>query len=168
MWICSTLGFLSIVQHRSDPDTLVVRGRDRQHLAAFCRALSPRIEMVNVLSTPEADYPFRVLCTRAQVAEFLTEEVGRLGYANFKGAVDRDASRNPRDGGSTRRYASMLHEIWSVVRENLDPRGRSRRTTGSGLLFSKKKRVAHSIGRGHDCGVGGRTSPGRDDRENQG
>lgn len=136
MWFLGKRGFLSIVVHHSDPDTLVVRGREQKHLEAFCTALSPRIPFTDIEDTPECDYPFRVLCSRAQVAEFLTNEVSQLDYPNFKGAVDKVARdiRKDLDPKSKRagaagytiaaaeRYAACLHRVWAVVRMGIDCR----------------------------------------------
>lgn len=93
MWIFTTGGFLSAVEHRGDPRLLVVRSRARRDLRPFrCR----------VISTPDADYQFRVVVTRADLARFLEREVRRISYYNFKDACPK--GRHP-----------MMLRVWTVV-----------------------------------------------------
>jgi len=57
MWVAMRDSFVSTVQDRNDPNTLVVRGRKAEHL----KRLFPDREIV---ITPDADYVARVLVPR--------------------------------------------------------------------------------------------------------
>lgn len=122
MWLFTRIGFFSIVVDKRDPDTLLVRAREPSHLSAFCVACSPRIDLTRIKESPNNDYPWRVLATREEVGAFLAEHIATLGYSNFKGEVDKQDMRRPRDGGAMHRYANLLHDVWGVVRRALDKR----------------------------------------------
>lgn len=70
--------------------------------------------------TAQADYPFRLYATRKEVSEFIAGEVNTIGYTNFKGLIDSEVDRRPRDAGRTARYARTLHAVWKVVRDELE------------------------------------------------
>jgi hypothetical protein len=83
MWLLTTQGFYSVVQHREDANFLLVRARVRSDLAALTR-LIPNLE---IFETPDADYRWRATVTRMQWQVALTALGGEIDYDNFKGAV---------------------------------------------------------------------------------
>ena len=105
MWIMTTDGFFSAVQHRDEPNILLVRARSRRDL----EALSERIALhpSKILSTDNADYPFRVLIPREKWAEYLMSASEDLTYPNFKSAVGKT---NPE-------RAYIYHDVWSALFE---------------------------------------------------
>lgn len=87
MWVCTRLGFISIVQDDKNKDILKVRARKREHLAS----LFPDIEIVE---TEFNDYRFRVFARRSTVAVLLAnlvmadrEHPAEVTYTNFKDSV---------------------------------------------------------------------------------
>lgn len=84
MWICLNDSFLSIVAHRDEPDSLLVRARVAGHI----EAVFPGAE---VSVTRHADYGYRAAVPREEVAEAIRQRVEGLAYPNFKASV-RDSA----------------------------------------------------------------------------
>ena len=87
MWVCSNVGFISIVQDNQRPNILKVRARKREHL----EKLFPGHE---ILELRHRDYRFRVIVDRPTVAQLLFDLViaegqrpGAVNYGNFKDSV---------------------------------------------------------------------------------
>lgn len=80
MWICLNDAFFSVVRDKVDPDLLKVRARKRSHLENYF----PRHK---ILRDEKADYRFRVLASRHDVAQLLIRRVAALEYTNFKDSV---------------------------------------------------------------------------------
>ena len=80
----------------------MVRSRDRTSLATL--ALSLGHESSAVYTSFPSDYPFRLVVTRSEYAEWVHGQVLAIGYDNFKAraAMERDAV-----------YMDFLHRVWS-------------------------------------------------------
>lgn len=108
MWVITKDGFYSAVLYRDvgkdlpsrvtrqvTPDeVLVVRTRAREDAEAYVRflrsvitdeTLKPGDE--HIVSTPAADYQYRVFSTRSEWASFLTHTALDIDYRNFKSAI---------------------------------------------------------------------------------
>jgi hypothetical protein len=96
MWVFTDRGFLSIVEHRDDPETLLVRSR----FAGQIRKLFPGAK---VLKTPQADYLYRAFIPRRQVADKLFSAVEEIHYPNFKNSIGDD------------RYHDACMDVWSAL-----------------------------------------------------
>lgn len=96
MWLFTRTGFVSIVEHRDDPDTLVVRSRFAGHI----RRIFPDAK---VFKTPEADYLYRAYVPRRTVAEALYKAVEAIDYPNFKNAVGERA------------YHDACSDVWATL-----------------------------------------------------
>jgi hypothetical protein len=81
MWLITSGGFVSIVEHRDHPDTLIVRGRFRGDVSRFLGV--PGIER----ETPQADYRFRAEVPRSMVADALLRACSKVDYPNFKDSI---------------------------------------------------------------------------------
>ena len=113
MWICSKWGFFSIVAALDDDGELdttrmVIRSRRRQHLEALAANVDDHLfSPVEILSTPESDYPFRVVVC-AETAWRVVEQLSRsVDYSNFKNAV---ANQLTVDAD----YLRFLHHTWAA------------------------------------------------------
>jgi hypothetical protein len=73
MWIAMSDSFVSTVQDRNDPNTLVVRGRKAEHL----KRLFPDREIV---ITPKADYVARVLVPRDEFVRVIAKRLQEISY----------------------------------------------------------------------------------------
>jgi hypothetical protein len=80
MWVFTSGAFVSIVQHRDKPDTLIVRGRFSGDVDRF---LGRRCE----IETPAADYRYRAWVLRDEVADALQREARDIDYPNFKDSI---------------------------------------------------------------------------------
>jgi hypothetical protein len=101
MWIITTTGFFSVV--RADRRRMQIRARARQDLTKLKRRF--KIE-TDIIFTPHADYPVRIIVTRAQWKHCMAgfaRDPGR--YTNFKKAVS-DPVR-----------ADIYLDVWDQLRE---------------------------------------------------
>ena len=105
MWLMTTRGFYSAVQHRDDPDRLLVRARCEEDIRALADLVAG--EPVRL---EHADYAWRVEATRAEWAAALQVLAAEITYPNFKSAVADDA------------HHEAYLRVWGVMRE-LDDRG---------------------------------------------
>jgi hypothetical protein len=105
IWIFTESGFESVVRHRDHPHLLLVRSRDRDSLASFCRRV--RLAESQITELANADYRYRVICSDAVLLRFLRSSVEELNYGNFKDRV------------STTRGAiwhDALMKVWAAMR----------------------------------------------------
>jgi hypothetical protein len=103
MWLMTTSGFYSVVEHRRDPERLVVRARAREDIEAL-REWIPGLEPS---SDADADYRWRAVVSRAEWVVALAQIGSEIDYPNFKAAV---AQRQ----GAER--ATFYTEVWQVLR----------------------------------------------------
>lgn len=83
MWICFSEGFVSIVS-KHDSDELLVRARQKRHLAAF---LGDAEKAHPIQRTPGRDYLFRAVLPRDVAADLIGQRVLEIQYGNFKDSV---------------------------------------------------------------------------------
>ena len=102
MWLITTRGFYSVVEHRSDPERLIVRARRREDLEALAE-LIPDLE---IFSDRRADYRWRAVVARAEWALAVAQLAAEIDYSNFKSAVGQrqDDER-----------AGLYAEVWRVL-----------------------------------------------------
>ncbi len=98
-WLCFNDAFLSVVNHRTEQDLLVVRARRREHLANVFGP-SATIEV-----TPDRDYKYRTIADRKKVADIVASRIQNIDYGNFKDSV--------RNGGLHNLYA----RFWALHHE---------------------------------------------------
>ena len=108
MWLFTRDGFLSLVQDRDNPDLLQVRARDRADILAH-------FPQAQVLDTAGADYAFRALVNRREVADTIHAAVMGLSYTSHAKEEMADASPpNPR-------RMSAYYTVWTALAEMQDP-----------------------------------------------
>jgi hypothetical protein len=109
MWLLTQTGLYSAVAHdasRPGPalempvadhpeDVLLIRSRVEQDLVGMLDALE--LPRSRAQSTPGADYAWRALLTRVEWEYYLTLEVERLDYTNFKARVQEVQGRERHD-----------------------------------------------------------------------
>ena len=100
MWLFTNTGFVSAVSNGQD---LMVRSRDRESLEPLAEAANTEI-----LSTPQNDYPYRVIVTHEIFSRWAAHMAAGISYKNFKSEV-----------ASTRGYdfAHPLMKVWSAMHE---------------------------------------------------
>ena len=109
MWIATKSGYLSIVRN-SNPDCpaaeeMLVRSRVREDLEYFAGYASSSAHYLVVRCTPEADYPYRLFCSRSAVARFLASQADEITYENFKSEIAK--TDRPRALVYTRVWAAL-------------------------------------------------------------
>lgn len=104
MWVMTTTGFTSAVEHRDDRSLLIVRSRDKPSLLKLASDLGH--ESTAVHSTVPSDYPHRMIVTKAEYAQWCFDQVMRVDYPNFK---LRAATHRSGDG-----YIEFLHRVWAA------------------------------------------------------
>ena len=118
MWIFTPIGFFSIIANQQREEELVVRGRVKSDLLLLERELldyDERNPPSHVVTTPHADYPFRLFVNRETFAGWIAQSLLTLDYTNFKDTV---AKTDPK-----RAHDTYL-QIWGTLRADLDPRTR--------------------------------------------
>lgn len=80
MWVFLNNAMVSIVAHRQRPDDLLVRARIRGDLQRVFPGH-------RVTRTPDADYLYRCVVSRTEVAQVLADLAAGINYPNFKGSV---------------------------------------------------------------------------------
>ena len=109
MWIFTNQGFYSVVAHRDEPDTLLIRARDENDL----RGLQKFIPELEVVEMDNADYRYRAFVSRAEWEAALITMTRSIDYANFKDEVKAKQ-------GADR--ASVYMRVWSALLALQPPR----------------------------------------------
>ncbi len=90
MWLYTTHGLISVVQHRDHKDTMLVRARRESQLRAVLSHYLPG-EDADVALTPEADYMARTVLSRDVLGRLMANVAAGITYPNFKNAARGDA-----------------------------------------------------------------------------
>ena len=113
MWIFTTRGFFSIVEHKKDPNRVVIRARIRKdidNIKMLFEELGLRVS--DVVENVGSDYRYRVFASRPDWASVITQLITDMGYTNFKNAVFDVDSPKVRD----KRHEAYL-DIWAIMQE---------------------------------------------------
>ena len=86
MWLFTTQGFYSVVAHREDPGTLIVRARTREDI----EALREQIPAIEPFEDAGADYRHRACVSRAEWLAAVAQLTADIDYDNFKSEVARE------------------------------------------------------------------------------
>ena len=97
MWLFTTKGFLSVVQHNSKPDYYQIKSRISEPLEDYW----PEHE---IRAIDWADYRFRIDVLKKDASSVITEILESIDYTSFK---------NNCEGGSE--YYRALTRIWSIM-----------------------------------------------------
>ena len=97
MWVFTTKGFLSIVQHKDVTDHFQVKSRVRAPL----ESLWPNHD---ILAIDWADYRFRINIRKEEAIPVIAKEIEQVLYTSFK-----DECREDED------YHHALTRVWSTM-----------------------------------------------------
>jgi hypothetical protein len=104
MWLFTRHGFYSVVRDRVDTRHVQVRARikdDLERLSHFAGKVL-RVEMPEIIPTPQADYAFRCVIEQEGWVKIAAALAADIDYTNFKGEIHGDeraateASMRPR------------------------------------------------------------------------
>src|SRR5512142_681225 len=110
MWLFTTKGFFSIVQHKDDPDCLLVRARVKGDIEQHW-------PYAKIQKTEDADYLYRAKIPREAVQSVLHEIVKNINYTSYKGA-----------SGNKKRYWGWYSEVDSLMRMMQEHYNENRKT----------------------------------------
>jgi hypothetical protein len=99
VWVITTRGFFSVVSHADQPESVLVRARAHEDLAALNELIGP----LEIAATPERDYGFRAVVRRERWSAALVLLAAQIDYPNFKDAV---ATRQGHE------RADVYHRVW--------------------------------------------------------
>jgi len=96
MWAFTEFGFFSAVQHRDRPETVLVRGRFKEDIGTLAKMARDASgdKSIRLRSTPEADYPYRVIMPKDLWARLLAAMAQEIDYDNFKNHVHGEPDRD--------------------------------------------------------------------------
>ncbi len=86
MWLFTAQGFYSVVAHRDDPETLIVRART----AGDIEALREQVPGIEPFEDAGADYRHRAYVSRAEWLAAVAQLTADIDYDNFKSEVARE------------------------------------------------------------------------------
>mgnify|MGYP000377048679 FL=1 len=109
MWIFTTTGFVSAVYKDG---ALQVRSRDRRSLQPLAKQTGAEI-----VTTPLADYPYRIAITNEQFSKWVSAQVMAVDYKNFKSEVADTLGYG---------FAKPLNQVWSAMHDVEDEKARVR------------------------------------------
>jgi hypothetical protein len=113
LWIFTTKGFFSIVEHKKDLNRVVIRARVRKdidNMKMLFEELDLRVS--DVVENVSSDYRYRVFASRSDWTSVMTQLITDMGYTNFKNAVYEADSPKVRDN----RHEAYL-DIWAIMHE---------------------------------------------------
>jgi hypothetical protein len=112
MWLCTQLGFYSIV--RKEPDTFHIRARCRQDLDRLVQAAGVGTPIASYVGS---DYPWRVICPAADLPKFMSTLSSSIAYGNFKSAI----AASPAQRSKVSAYHDIHHRMVEWQQENSSP-----------------------------------------------
>jgi len=118
MWIMTTNGFLSAVQHNDDANLLVIRGRVKDDVRAIAQYATLALHLPTdpdqlITAYKGSDYPFRVITTKDIWADYLCGMALSIDYGNFKSEV----------ATTSKAHAAAYSQVWTdlLALERTDP-----------------------------------------------
>jgi hypothetical protein len=115
MWLCTKIGFFSIVKKESDTF----------HIRARCREDLEQLSLAAGIGTPVAsyagsDYPWRMICPANDLRRFMMPLASSIDYGNFKSAIAASSSQRAKLAA----YHDIHHRMvgWQQEQTNLDHR----------------------------------------------
>jgi len=118
MWLCTKLGFFSIVQ--KTPAEVHIRARAKKDLENLRRHCTCRVDAASawkIHRTEPADYRFRIVVGPRELPAIMSALAASLDYSNFKGVVA--ATPDQRDKLSI--YSAFHHDLerWQLEKSHL-------------------------------------------------
>ena len=100
MWLMLKNSFVSVVQHREQPDCVLVRARRKGDLEKLFPA-----RCADVFQDQHADYRYRLIAPKQELVEAVAGYIfDSLDYDNFKAA----------QAGDSLDWHRFLHRVWSA------------------------------------------------------
>jgi len=94
MWLFSQNGFVSAVKHKYLPGRLMVRARYEKDIRELAKRLEKHGCKCKCKETKDADYRWRLTCTKKAYKAVMCEMVDELDYTNFKDKVHEEGDKD--------------------------------------------------------------------------
>ena len=113
MWLMTTRGFFSVVQHFDDAEKVLIRARALEDLESLCELAEEVLDDASkgglaadaIIEMKEADYRYRLIADSEAWAEVMRALMAEVTYPNFKNAVtERDPDR-----------AHIYTDVWATL-----------------------------------------------------
>jgi len=131
MWLCTSIGFFSIV--RKD-GACHVRARVRSDLERLADRAG--LDRSRIEEWPQADYRWRILATGAELGTVMAALADTVDYPNFKSRIHA----TPHQDAKSTAYGRLWADLLGLQAEGAAPaaaRMRMTRTSGRGLPPSR-------------------------------
>jgi acyl carrier protein len=102
MWLCSSIGFFSLVK-KGGVDTWQVRARVKRDIENLCDTM--RLPRSRIIHTTNSDYAWRLQFNRAEKNAFFDTMNSLVDYSNFKSEVGRHSDQS--------KQLHIYHKWWS-------------------------------------------------------
>jgi len=103
MWVFTESGFVSAIRPHSEAGKLVVRARDYKSLEELANAIGLDIE-----PSPGRDYPYRVFIDDSTFATWLSKQIMKINYTNYKGHMESIRDHD---------FSGALLSVWSAMQQ---------------------------------------------------
>jgi len=110
VWVFTETGFLSAVCTERGSNKIKVRSRDLESLQTLVAQTGS-----DVIKTPNADYPYRVIISKDEFGVFLAKSLELMEYTNFKSQVYVTRGSD---------FAHALSSVWSTMHDVEDDSSR--------------------------------------------
>ena len=113
MWLMTTRGFFSVVQHFDDSEKVLIRARALEDLESLCKLAEEVVDDASasglsadaIIEMEDADYRYRLIADGEAWAGLVGALTAEVTYPNFKNAVTaRDPDR-----------AHIYMEVWATL-----------------------------------------------------
>ena len=113
MWVFTRYGFYSVAcasrpDGSLDEETVMVRGRLKDHLRNLCNRFSA-IAGAQIVTMANRDYRYRVIVPKGVWVQILAELAEEQAWSNFK---DEACAHQGQEGAS---YVRALHDVWGIM-----------------------------------------------------
>ncbi len=119
MWLITTRGFFSVVQHRDDEEMVLIRARALEDLESLCElagevlddAIEGGFSADAIIEMDDADYRYRLITDAEAWAEVVGALTAEVTYPNFKSAV------TARDPDRAHVYMDVWRDLLEIQRD---------------------------------------------------
>jgi len=120
LWLFTAKGMFSVVEHKDDPNTMVVRARIENDIKNIQQMFVDQgYEKPEILQMSHSDYKFRIFVNRKEWINVMTRLMADLNYTNFKNAAAKEDDFE-------RLRSQAYTSIWFIMAECQNALGQDR------------------------------------------
>lgn len=147
MWLISKYGFVSVVAHEDDSDSVLIRARSREDIAELCLLADdseiPWLGEDSIREDLSADYRYRLTVPLNSWAKVAEQIAGLVDYPNFKAEISKmDRDRAEIYG---RVWADLTKIQYPEVEDWSDKTEADRRETIARLYRMAAEHLSHCL-----------------------